>query len=240
MEARKMTQFRLGIDENQAAEVSTAFEAARVLKGQETEFQGKAWKGHALVFVCETFNKNIQKSVWKCIEAQEKAVEEAEKKGPLSGKDESRIRRRLRDKWFKEQSSEPEIQTRTDDNGRLFEASLLAGARYLAQCQRKGEDRDDLTFYPLDDYGRAYKQWDSKGGYLLRMRGDGRTFTDKGARPVLWLWMSTDIDIPFAEEYARLFQELRNPTVEISEVIPQEGADWEPPGIASGRVKAKG
>lgn len=258
-----MTQFRLGISDDQGTVITTAINAARVINGQDTNFRGKTWKGDALVFICKKFMDGIPPSVFKCIKDQETAIGIAKETGPLSGKDEYRIRQRIRDKWFKAQSrkdtganacadTEKEIgtgtvvdtakkekQQRSNDDGRLFEASLLAGSRYLAQCNRSGEEWDDFTFYPFNDYARAHRQWSEKGGYLIRIRGDVRTITKNNMRPILWLWMSTDIDIPFHGEYVRLFSEIDNPSVEISEVVPNGGADWEPPMISNGRVKAQ-
>ena len=51
--------------------------------------------------------------------------------------------------------------------------------------------------------------------------------------------MASDISMPIVDEYKRLFGELKNPVTEISEVVPPSGANWEPPEIVSGRVRAK-
>lgn len=235
-----MAQFRISVEDTQVTLVNQAFESARVVSCMEKGFDGKSWKAHALVSVCETFLQRVPVSVHDCIKKQEAAVAKAREQGKTTPKDESRIRQRIRKQWYQDEHREREYEATTKDDGRLNESTLIAGARYLAQCLRDGEERDDFTVYPFEDYSRAYRKWDKGGGFLLRIRGDGRTLNDNDTRPVLWLWMAVDIELPIAEEYARLVGELRSPSVEISEVIPEAGADWAPPSIAAGRVKAKG
>lgn len=241
----KIEQFRFNIREIDRFAVDKALEAARVLHSRDDEFRGRDWKGHALKAVADFFLEKIDPGVIVCIDSQRRTVDlkaaEAAKVGKsFSPKKASRIRQEIRDRWYDRYTSETPKRSMVQDVGRLYEAVLVAGSRYLADCNRFGEERDDFTFFERESLKKFTIVWNTRGGFLCQIRGDSRSLTDEGGRPTLYLWMSSDLEMPIRDEYENLMNDLEKPEVQITEIIPAEGADWDPPSIADSRLKMKG
>jgi len=236
-------QFRFDMDGRDKDTVEFALAHARVIHGKKPEFRTRSWKGPALLELARYYMANTDESVTACIVEQDKAVLEAREEAAGSSKKftpkhESRIRQRIRDQWLEEQK-QGHGKAVVMDNERLYESILVAGSRYLVECHRNKQERENFSVFESDAFERAKQRWNNKGGFLLRIRGDSRSLTKGDSRPVFYLWMESEIELAIENEYISLMNDIHSPQIEISEIVPPGEVDWDPPEIATSRLKLK-
>lgn len=238
-----MSQFRFEMQEDNTLEKAMSY--ARVLFCDDENFQKRKWKGFAIQEISRYY-VDSHRYVDGCLKEQEKAVrlkrdslEKDDRK--LTPKEESRIRQRVRESWKKRREiiEKKEYSALVSDEDRLYKALLLVGTEYLCDCHKRGVERDDFTVFEPDNVQTAIMRWSNRGGFLLRVRGDARTLTVDNKRPKYFLHIKDDINFEIHRYYADLFDDLKNPEIEIAEIIPTNGATWDPPMICKSRLKLK-
>jgi len=101
-------------------------------------------------------------------------------------------------------------------------------------------NREDFGLFEVAAPGspeqdRAMELWGDIGGYMLLVLGDPRFGGQNRARCLLW--MEQDEQIEIAKAYHGAFEDAVDaPAVTVLELIPDEGADWDPPKIANGVI----